>query len=1199
MRHTPTALYIDTQVFVQNGCRVDTQSFTRVTGTFVKGGIRLLLPAFMERELLRKFSEQASKAAEKLINAHKTYPIASLSLMDIPPEDELDTMCYEEMTRKWDTFKEHFIVEELPLVGNLEDVVDQYFRIKPPFSKKKSKEFPDAFILSALEYYYEEHKANIAVVSGDGDFKKACVTRRFIKHFPSLDEYVQAFEPELKSKDLELLEIDPTKPITTEDLTELKAILGRGSKPTSIEINRVLDLLKSRGTNYEYFFGHATDGIWLEHLISNGYFDNPPAAERTQDGGYRTPFWPPINYLIRVYEAKPDAVLELLEKLPITNNSHILESIMDVVLKGDSVEAVNRLSSKILSYIDHSIWRRCDKIIELLKKPFLFDKALAEFTPLLLSKLVGFLPDPNTKEKQDRRAQTSEDWTIFLEPMPRSDQWDYQQILENGVRPLTDRAAYQVAVVLINATASMLRLSTHQEDLDEEGDEDLSEIWCQRLHQTDPVHEDIKATLIHTLTFACEKVYEKSPESVGSLDETLRNQHWKVFKRLRQHLHALRPNEQTLPWVREFILEHQDYAKWDHHFEFQQMVRKACEHFGADLLNEEERTAIFDAILSGPPKDNFHEWMGDQFTEEKFRQRQRYFHRSQLRPFARLLTGEYQSYFQELESESSDNPITDNGYPPYLTESGSGTVSYSSPISPEDLAELTDQDLLTYINEWQEERHDENNWLVEINIRALAGAFQTVFKDSIIHDKERLVFWMNKDNAERIERPVYVNTIIQAIQEHVKEQFFEQLDLWFGFCEWVLSHPDTEHEEGVDPSEKSREHPDWRSSRRAVQDFVATCIEKDMNVPFSARKSLAKLLELLCTQFDRRLDRVQPVFLNRDDPITEAINNTRSNALQTLFKFGFWIRKHDSKDTVSEVTSTLEARLKSTAEWPLTMPERAMLGMNFDGLRILNQTWAIEYKANFFPQNDLPAWIEAFGNFLRFNHPSKPTFEILKQEFAFALKRLTDLAANENQRMELIDRLGQHLFTYYLWQIYPLNGNDSLLEKFYDKTTGDRQRWARLFDHVGRSLRNSGTHLDEGLEERIIAFFDWRLEAEEPKELAEFTFWLQAKCLAPDWRLDAYSKTLDTGHAKDVGISIVLDSMNDMLENHTAKVVECFAKITDAIGQGNRLYIQTEKAKPILVAGLRSEDESVRKNSESARENLLRDGRFDILDIDE
>lgn len=788
-------------------------------------------------------------------------------------------------------------------------------------------------------------------------------------------------------------------------------------------------------------------------------------------------------------------------------------------------------------------------------------------------------------------------WITSLQPLPRFKQREYQEILEDGIRPLTDRAPYQVASILINATASMLRLSIFQEELDKKEDEDRSEIWCRRLNQPRTGHQDIKATLVHTLTFACEKVYEKSPDSVDALDETLRNQRWKVFKRLRQHLYSLNPNEQTLPWIREFILEHDDYSGSLHHLEFLTMVKKACEHFRTDLLSEEERTTIFDAILSGPSREKFDGRTNDQLTDENFQQWQRYFHRKQLRPFACILTGEYQKYFQELENTERE-PLSDDDYSTFGEMRG-GMISYRSPRTLEDLAELSDQELLEYINEWQEEHRDEDNRLVEINIEALSDVFKSLFKDSILHDKERLAFWMHKGNRERIERPVYVKTIIQAIHEHVKEQNFEQLDLWFGFSEWVLSHPDVNYEEGVKASEKSRDHSDWRRSRQAVQELVAECVEKDINVPFTARKSLAELLGLLCTQFDRGLDRDEPNFLNNYDQILEAINNTRSSALQTLTKFGFWVRGHDIEDTVPEITSIFDTRLKADVEWPLTMPERAMLGMNFGNLLILNKTWAIEHRTDFFPQDDLPVWIQAFGNFLCFNQPFKPTFEILKQEFAFALDHLAVLGAKEHQYMEPIDRLGQHLLTYYLWKIYPLSGNDSLLEKFYEKTSADRQRWARLFDHVGRSLGNSGTHLDEGLEERIIAFFDWRLEAEEPKELAEFTFWLQAKCLAPDWRLDAYSKTLDTGPVKDMGISVVLDSLNDMLENHTAKVVECFAKITGAIDQGDRLYIQTEKAKPILVAGLRSEDESVRENAESARENLLRDGRFDILDIDE
>jgi hypothetical protein len=92
-------------------------------------------------------------------------------------------------------------VENLPIVGNLEDVVDWYFDVRPPFSEKKRKEFPDAFIISALDQYHKRTQANIAVIGFDGDFSQACANRRYIWYFPDLEKYIEAFQPELSGKD--------------------------------------------------------------------------------------------------------------------------------------------------------------------------------------------------------------------------------------------------------------------------------------------------------------------------------------------------------------------------------------------------------------------------------------------------------------------------------------------------------------------------------------------------------------------------------------------------------------------------------------------------------------------------------------------------------------------------------------------------------------------------------------------------------------------------------------------------------------------------------------------------------------------------------------------------------------------------------------------------------------------------------------
>ena len=847
-----------------------------------------------------------------------------------------------------------------------------------------------------------------------------------------------------------------------------------------------------------------------------------------------------------------------------------------------------------MAFVDNAwvnTWMGHDNIIELLKKPYLFEKPLEDFAASLLSKVVEFQPDPQSEDKQTRRREGQEDlMTTRLKPAPRFGHWEYQEILNNGVRPLAEKEPYRVARTLIKATDSMIYLTMHREDIDK----DRAAVWCRRLNTADRNYEDSRATLVHTLTFACEKVYEKSSDFITALDEALRNQRWKVFKRLRQHLYALYPNEQTKPWIRDLILTHGGYARRQHHYEFQRMIRIACEHFGLELLTEDERTQIFDAIRSGPSKTDFREWMGERFTEELFKQRERRFHRMQFSPFVTVLFGEYATYFQELKAEAEEQ-ISDKTYSPVKSRVGWG--SSRSPRSCEDLANLTDEELLTYINQWQEERYD--NWLVEINIEALAKEFQSVFRDSIIPDTDRLRFWM--ENRERIERPIYVRAMVGAMQECVKAQNFDKLNDWLTFCEWVLLHPDQEHEDGYRRSDESRENPCWRNPRQAVGDFVEICFESDVDVPITTRDPLAKLLEMLCTQFDWRLDRNKPILLNQDDHLTEAINNTRSRALESLVDFGFWLRRHDPKADISTITTILEKRFVSETDYPLSLPEYAILGLHYGKIFSLNQKWATAHKSDFFPQDKPRAWLEAFKNFFCFNHPSKPIFEILRDDFNVALEHLGCLREQEQPSgEEPVDILGQHLFIYYLWEVYPLTGEESLLERFYQKTNDDRLRWANLFEHVSEMLQNSEKHLDHAVKERCIQFFDWRFGVGEPTELRAFTYWLEAQCLDAGWRLENYSKILDicmSGNVERFSHILRFKPIVGMLNEHTAKVVECFAKLTDCALKHGAYIHDTNETKTILKAGLESNDENVRKNAERARENLLRCGRFDFSDV--
>ena len=161
-------------------------------------------------------------------------------------------------------------------------------------------------------------------------------------------------------------------------------------------------------------------------------------------------------------------------------------------------------------------------------------------------------------------------------------------------------------------------------------------------------------------------------------------------------------------------------------------------------------------------------------------------------------------------------------------------------------------------------------------------------------------------------------------------------------------------------------------------------------------------------------------------------------------------------------------------------------------------------------------------------------------------------------------------------------------------------QWANLFGYVGRMLRDNGKYIDPILKGRIIQFIDWRLDVGEPTEIERFSFWLEADCLEPDWRLKTYSRVLDFDHSKGMRIFDVLTTLGSMLPDHTAKVVECFAKMTDSALKNDALYmIQSDQAKTILRAGLQSSDGEVNNNAEHARENLLSGGQSDFLDLDD
>ena len=397
-------------------------------------------------------------------------------------------------------------------------------------------------------------------------------------------------------------------------------------------------------------------------------------------------------------------------------------------------------------------------------------------------------------------------------------------------------------------------------------------------------------------------------------------------------------------------------------------------------------------------------------------------------------------------------------------------------------------------------------------------------------------------------------------------------------CEWVLSHPDREQEPGLRPSDRLRENPPWGECRRAVGDLLgnlvkAASVESGLTLPDIARGQLLTLLCRLCTEYDWPLDEDRRVFIGREDWASEAINNTRSRALWDLLRYGRWLRREDPDADVSEITETLEDRFAPDAEFPLTLPERTIASLGYLDALAMDEEWALEHHP-----------------------PYRRIYEIFEEDFHLAIRILPQQAEHNPALSQLLDVLGQRLVTYGASGMFPLRGEESPLEEYYQATDGRRQHWADLFEHVGRRLYHVEGELDEVVRQRYENFFEWRLEVGDPVELARFDSWLEAGCLSIEWRLDAYSRALDVCQFDRGSFWHHWAPLSGMIPEHTGRVVECFAKLVDKFQ--NDAYITPVPAKRILRAGLASDEPEVRENAERALEILLANGQFDISILD-
>ncbi len=367
---------------------------------------------------------------------------------------------------------------------------------------------------------------------------------------------------------------------------------------------------------------------------------------------------------------------------------------------------------------------------------------------------------------------------------------------------------------------------------------------------------------------------------------------------------------------------------------------------------------------------------GNGLSEEAYVGRKRYFQLRHFSPFATILFDKYKELYESLHAENPN--LTDDDFVAFHAGE-SKTGGSRSVKSVAELAAMGDDDLISFLNEWEDVHRDPEQWWIDIDFDGVGIAFQQL----IAQNPNRFLDW--GERWHEVKRPIYFRYALDLAAKRIVEHK-DELSKWFDLADWIMLQKDGPAVSEGKGSETSKNNANWDSARRKVVDLVKACVDKDKGIGDEWRPRIIALLEPACVAEDFFLDEDRAVVTPRDH-LTDAINTMRGRALEGLLDYGYWVRRNEGeKAEIREVFEILEKRFSGSPR--LSYPERALLGASFHRIYGLSPSWTKENVSNIFFQADPEAWQTAFGTYLNFNRAHSALFELLRPQFEFALENL-------------------------------------------------------------------------------------------------------------------------------------------------------------------------------------------------------------------
>lgn len=960
--------------------------------------------------------------------------------------------------------------------------------------------------------------------------------------------------------------------------------------PTQADAKKLRLHVPNNLVAYGYFFDRLISPSWLKPLSKEGFFTSPPAPDpQHESGGIAFPPWPESRYLARMAALAPETVLEIVLKLPGTENIRIHENLADAALGMPAVLAarvVPQAKVWIESPYQVLLPERLGKLVAHLARGGQVDAALD-----LARSLLAVLPDPRASEE----ASGGDTYRLPAVPRARFDTHRYQELLKKNMPELVATSGERGLVLLCDLLDEAITLSRHSSENEGPREfEDLSCIWRPTVEDRGRAgRHGLRDALVTAVRDAAEQLAKDSvrvPALVYLLEN--RPRPWRVFQRIALHLLRVFPQVAS-DLVIERLTDRKRFDTPGLRYEYTRLLQ---EQFGN--LSPDDRARIMGWIEKGPDLAEFKvaekRLTGREPTDEGSIRYAKRWRRDWLARLGSALPAEWRDRYDELVAElgAAEHPE--------LVSRITSWVGPTSPKTTEELQAMTVDDIVAFLRNWRPPGGP---------MSPSPEGLSRIFSTAVAASSER--FAASSGQFRELD-PTYVSGLISGLRDAVKQNRVFHWAPVLGLCRWVIEQP---REIPGRTGEYADLDPGWVWTRKAIAELLSSGFEPGAaEMPLSLRTSAWELLKELVEDPDPAPETEARDETSNRDPATLSINTTRGEAMHAVVRYALWLRRHlerapDGKerssrgfDEMPEVREVLDRHVDQ--RYDTSRAIRAVYGQWFPWLVLLDRDWATRNVRTIFPAHESLSDMRdaAWDAYIRFCDPYDDAFDILREEYNRAIQRI-EQGPSERQHLDDPDhRLAEHLMTLYWRGKLTLDEPEDLLAQFYVKAPDPLR--AHSLEFVGRSLHNTNEAIPIPVLDRLQALWQFRLNAARAAtssashyaELAAFGWWFSSIRFDDAWVSTQLREALRiSGWAEPD--HMVVERLAALAPSTPGLAVECLGLMVEGDKTGWAVSGWRQSARTILATARQSADEISRREATSLIHRLAARGHLEFQDL--